>query len=69
MAERSRSQKRAVAAAICMIKMLKSIVNMKITRKFVATVHTTLPIRTASQGVSFAFIHFVINSLITANEL
>jgi len=26
---------------------------------FVATVHTTLPVRTASQGVSFAFIAFV----------
>jgi len=26
---------------------------------FVPTVHTTLPIRTASQGVSFAFIPFL----------
>lgn len=27
--------------------------------KFVSTVHTTLPLRTASQGVSFAFIPYV----------
>jgi len=31
---------------------------------FVATVHTTLPIRTASQGVSFAFyIFFLVNKV------
>ena len=31
---------------------------------FATTVHTTLPIRTASQGVSFAFIAILLTSLI-----
>gem|GEM_PF-2077765 len=36
---------------------------------FVPTVHTTLPLRTASQGVSFALymFAFLFNSLITAH--
>ena len=33
--------------------------NIKYILTFVTTVHTTLPVRTASQGVSFAFIAFV----------
>ena len=33
--------------------------NIKYILTFAATVHTTLPVRTASQGVSFAFIAFV----------
>lgn len=34
----------------------------KIIRTFAPTVHTTLPIRTASQGVSFAFNTFHFNN-------
>ena len=39
-------------------------------RTFGSTVHTTLPTRTASQGVSFAFIPFAINitTLLSANH-
>lgn len=34
---------------------------------FASTVHATLPIRTASQGVSFAFIHFMIYNKATTD--
>ncbi|CAM1335140.1 protein of unknown function [Tenacibaculum aestuariivivum] len=44
--------------------MLISIVKTQKKRTFVATVHTTLPFRTASQGVSFALYTFLLNSFL-----
>ena len=36
---------------------------------FAVTVHTTLPIRTASQGVSFALYRFVVSLLKTTGHV
>ena len=57
--------KRLIAAAICLRlkmekrnKMLKTYIHSYINSTFVPTVLATLPIRTASQGESFAFYTF-----------
>jgi hypothetical protein len=51
------------------VKYTRKRMRLKKSITFVATVLATLPLRTASQGGSFAFYTFLNNSLILRNEL